>query len=125
MDDRRVTRTERRPRRARAERFDVIVLDIMLPGLDGVTVCRAIRRDSINAQTPILMLTARREEPTRCSASRAAPTTTSPSPSACASSSRGCTRSCAGGRGTRPGRRPDAIVGRAISRSIRRAGWRA
>jgi DNA-binding response OmpR family regulator len=34
----------------------------MLPGLDGVTVCRAIRRDSINASTPILMLTARREE---------------------------------------------------------------
>jgi two-component system OmpR family response regulator/two-component system alkaline phosphatase synthesis response regulator PhoP len=34
----------------------------MLPGLDGVTVCRAIRRDSVNADTPILMLTARREE---------------------------------------------------------------
>ena len=34
----------------------------MLPGLDGVTVCRAIRRDSPNADTPILMLTARREE---------------------------------------------------------------
>jgi DNA-binding response OmpR family regulator len=34
----------------------------MLPGLDGVTVCRAIRRESLNADTPILMLTARREE---------------------------------------------------------------
>jgi DNA-binding response OmpR family regulator len=34
----------------------------MLPGLDGVTVCRAIRRDSINSGVPILMLTARREE---------------------------------------------------------------
>jgi len=34
----------------------------MLPHLDGVTVCRAIRRDSPNADTPILMLTARREE---------------------------------------------------------------
>ena len=34
----------------------------MLPGLDGVTVCRAIRRESANADTPILMLTARREE---------------------------------------------------------------
>jgi len=42
--------------------FDLIVLDIMLPGLDGVTVCRAIRRDSPNASTPILMLTARSEE---------------------------------------------------------------
>ena len=47
---------------ARARPFDLIVLDLMLPGLDGVTVCRAIRRDSLNADTPILMLTARREE---------------------------------------------------------------
>jgi two-component system OmpR family response regulator/two-component system alkaline phosphatase synthesis response regulator PhoP len=47
---------------ARARRFDLVILDLMLPGLDGVTVCRAIRRDSPNADTPILMLTARREE---------------------------------------------------------------
>jgi DNA-binding response OmpR family regulator len=47
---------------ARQRRYDLIILDIMLPGLDGVTVCRAIRRDSVNAGTPILMLTARREE---------------------------------------------------------------
>lgn len=49
-------------RMARAERFDLIVLDLMLPGLDGVTVCRAIRRESPNSETPILMLTARSEE---------------------------------------------------------------
>lgn len=48
--------------RARAEPFDLIVLDLMLPGLDGVTVCRAIRRESRNGDTPILMLTARRDE---------------------------------------------------------------
>ena len=47
---------------ARARKFDLIILDLRLPGLDGVTVCRAIRRDSPNADTPILMLTARREE---------------------------------------------------------------
>ena len=47
---------------ARARKFDLVILDLMLPGLDGVTVCRAIRRDSANAETPILMLTARREE---------------------------------------------------------------
>ena len=47
---------------ARAETFDLIVLDLMLPGLDGVTLCRAIRRDSRNADVPILMLTARRDE---------------------------------------------------------------
>jgi len=49
-------------RLARAEPFDLVVLDLMLPGLDGVTVCRAIRRDTINDDVPILMLTARREE---------------------------------------------------------------
>lgn len=47
---------------ARERPFDIIILDLMLPELDGVTVCRAIRRDSPNADTPILMLTARREE---------------------------------------------------------------
>ena len=49
-------------RLARAERFDLIVLDVMLPGLDGISVCAAIRRESANEDTPILMLTARREE---------------------------------------------------------------
>ena len=47
---------------AREQPFEIIVLDQMLPGLDGVTLCRAIRRESANADTPILMLTARREE---------------------------------------------------------------
>jgi len=47
---------------ARQRRFDLVILDLMLPGLDGLTVCRAIRKDSPNQTTPILMLTARREE---------------------------------------------------------------
>src|ERR1700751_432117 len=47
---------------ARTERFDLVVLDVMLPGLDGVTVCRAIRREPHLKDVPILMLTARREE---------------------------------------------------------------
>jgi DNA-binding response OmpR family regulator len=47
---------------ARSKAYDLVILDLMLPGLDGVTVCRAIRRESPNAETPILMLTARREE---------------------------------------------------------------
>ena len=49
-------------RLARAESFDLVVLDLMLPGLDGVTVCRAIRRAGANPDVPILMLTARSEE---------------------------------------------------------------
>src|SRR5258705_3706181 len=48
--------------KARTEPFDLIVLDVMLPGLDGVTVCRAIRREPHLKDVPILMLTARREE---------------------------------------------------------------
>ena len=47
---------------ARTEPFDLIVLDVMLPGLDGITVCRAIRRETHLKDVPILMLTARREE---------------------------------------------------------------
>ena len=47
---------------ARAQPFDLIVLDVMLPGLDGITVCGAVRRESMNTGVPILMLTARREE---------------------------------------------------------------
>jgi DNA-binding response OmpR family regulator len=49
-------------RLARERTFDLVILDLMLPGLDGVTLCRAVRRDSRNAGVPILMLTARREE---------------------------------------------------------------
>jgi len=49
-------------RRAEAEPFDLVVLDLMLPNVDGVAVCRAIRRSTANGDVPILMLTARREE---------------------------------------------------------------
>lgn len=45
--------------RARAERPDLIVLDVMLPGLDGFEVCRILRQEM---SVPILMLTARGEE---------------------------------------------------------------
>jgi DNA-binding response OmpR family regulator len=47
---------------ARAERFDVIILDLMLPGLDGVTVCRALRGEGESRDAAILMLTARDRE---------------------------------------------------------------
>jgi DNA-binding response OmpR family regulator len=44
------------------KQFDLIILDLMLPGIDGVTITRAIRRHGPNRDAPILMLTARREE---------------------------------------------------------------
>jgi DNA-binding response OmpR family regulator len=42
--------------------FDLIIMDLMLPSIDGVTITRAIRRHGPNRDAPILMLTARREE---------------------------------------------------------------
>ena len=44
---------------------DLVVLDIMLPGLDGLQVCRAIRSDAATAAIPIIMLTAKAEESDR------------------------------------------------------------
>ena len=44
---------------AESEKPDLILLDLMLPEMDGFTVCRRIRQ---NSQVPILMLTAREEE---------------------------------------------------------------
>jgi len=41
---------------ARADKFDLIVLDIMLPDLDGLSFCRILRKEQA---TPIIMLTAR------------------------------------------------------------------
>ncbi len=42
--------------------FDLVVLDLMLPGVDGLTLCKALRRTGANTGTPVLMLTARGEE---------------------------------------------------------------
>jgi DNA-binding response OmpR family regulator len=47
---------------AQSTAYDLMVLDVMLPGLDGLSLCRAVRNGEINRDVPILMLTARREE---------------------------------------------------------------
>ncbi|MCE1252067.1 MAG: response regulator transcription factor [Anaerolineae bacterium] len=47
---------------ARHEKPDLIVLDLMLPGMDGLDVCRSLRRES---DVPVIMLTARSEETDR------------------------------------------------------------
>ena len=48
--------------RANSQPFDLIILDLMLPGVDGISIARAIRRDGPNTDVPILMLTARSDE---------------------------------------------------------------
>ena len=47
---------------AHRELPDLIILDIMLPEMDGLEVCRQLRRESSTATTPIMMLTAKGDE---------------------------------------------------------------
>jgi DNA-binding response OmpR family regulator len=44
---------------------DVVILDLMLPGMSGLDVCQALRADPATAGIPVIMLTARAEEPDR------------------------------------------------------------
>ena len=44
---------------------DVVILDLMLPGMSGLDVCRALRADRTTASVPVIMLTARAEEADR------------------------------------------------------------
>lgn len=50
---------------ARRDPVDLVVLDVMLPGLSGLEVCRALRTDRATAAVPIIMVTARAEEADR------------------------------------------------------------
>ncbi|MCL4161599.1 UNVERIFIED_CONTAM: hypothetical protein GTU68_064422 [Idotea baltica] len=47
---------------ARSKNPDVIILDLMIPVVDGIEVCRQLRSESATRQTPIMMLTAKAEE---------------------------------------------------------------
>ena len=49
----------------RATPPDLVVLDLMLPGLDGIAVCQALRRDASTAAIPIIMVTAKGDEADR------------------------------------------------------------
>ncbi|MEO6238209.1 MAG: response regulator transcription factor [Vicinamibacterales bacterium] len=52
-------------RRVKEAPPDLIILDLMLPGMDGLLVCQSLRGDAVTASIPIIMLTARGEESER------------------------------------------------------------
>jgi DNA-binding response OmpR family regulator len=47
---------------SRTGTYDLFIVDVMLPGLDGVALCRALRQQPATRRVPILLLTARRDE---------------------------------------------------------------
>jgi len=58
---------------AREARPDVIVVDLMMPEMDGYEVCRRLKADAATAGTPIVLLTARRDlDPARVAGAGAA-----------------------------------------------------
>ena len=44
---------------------DLLLLDLMLPGLDGLELCRLLKRDQKTSSVPVIMLTARGDETDR------------------------------------------------------------
>ena len=46
-------------RLARGSRFDLVLLDVVLPGMDGLTVCRMLKSDPATSAVPLYMLTAK------------------------------------------------------------------
>jgi CheY-like chemotaxis protein len=77
---------------ARREKPDLIILDLMLPIMDGREVCKALRRES---DVPIIMLTALAEEVDQVTGSKSARTITSPSRSHRVRWSQECAPCCA------------------------------
>ncbi len=49
-------------RKARQHGADLILLDLMLPDIDGLEVCRRLRRDALTTRVPVIMVTAKGEE---------------------------------------------------------------
>ena len=58
-------------RAAREERPDLVLLDIVLPALDGISVCRLLKSDAATREVPVYMLSARVRDADRQAASKA------------------------------------------------------
>ena len=78
-----------------AERPDLVLLDIIMPGLSGYDVCRRLRADADTALLPIVLVTRSTRSRSGSRASRPAPTTSWGSRSTSPSSSPACVRCCA------------------------------
>jgi two-component system, OmpR family, response regulator MtrA len=78
-------------RQSREARPEIVVLDLMLPGIDGFEVCRRLRADS---NVPIIMLTARNDDFDVVGGLEAARTTTWSNPCSPGFSTRGSGRCC-------------------------------
>lgn len=48
-------------KKSRSEMPELIILDLMMPGMDGIEVCNQLKKDSLTEKTPVIMLTARDE----------------------------------------------------------------
>lgn len=49
-------------KKSKSGKYDLILLDLMIPGIDGIELCRALKSDPQLARVPVIMLTARAEE---------------------------------------------------------------
>lgn len=58
-------------RKARQRQFDLIILDVALPGMDGIEICQTLREIECYAETPIIMISSRADTVTRQKARRA------------------------------------------------------
>ena len=48
-------------KKSRSEMPELIILDLMMPGMDGIEVCNQLKKDSLTEKIPVIMLTAREE----------------------------------------------------------------